>query len=1097
MNVRNRVGSQCLAVLLMITTAAVLAPSPSDAYLSVIREGPESRDLAQSGDQLGVTLVTGDFNNDGYDDLATAAPRKDNDLGPASEHGAVIVNYGSARGLTHTGAGWLTVGAVNDVSVRYGQGLAVGDFNHDGYDDLAVGLPLMNEVALTVLDAGEVWIHLGGATGLQSVPSMTLNQGNAGDAIEAGDQFGWSLASGDFDGDTFDDLAVGAPGEDSGSGAVSVFRGAAAGLTVAGSITRRPLQFGSTPEAGGGFGRALAAGNLYDTLHEDLAIGAPFRMVAGLSQAGMVFVVRGSATGLLTTGALIYDENLMSGQAGTGALFGFSLAIGRLRGNPPRTQLVVGEPLWDGIQADAGRVSIIDDFVPPYGAGSFAAVLPSTQGAENSEAGDEWGYAVAVGDWNLDGWDDLAIGMPYENIENQPTTGMTSLDAGRVVLYNGGTGFPGLGGFVALHARALNDTIVTSDRLGEALAFGRFDDTGRWNLAAGCPGKDYQDYRLGADIFDAGQVYIVAPWRQLANRPHRSSVALDCNGQIVFAQRPFQSVPPASITKAMTVLLAVEAIQSGAVDSNFVYDVPEWVANSNKVSGSQAGLLEGQQIRFVDLIKLAISVSAGDACYAIGDILTGGGHAWVDLENTIPGFSLMMNNRADQLGMNNTNFTNPSGRPLVNHFTSAYDFALLARASMANPLFRYFASTTVWADIPNWPVTTYGWLQDMQGLYSEIDGIKPGGNQLALKTGLWHATDDDSGRVVAAAFGIPAIKYGSPNDDSPGGTGADLIILAASECGPGFAPPPTTPPPPGPWSRHDRVPTGPGPTTCLQAFLEEPATGDAQIELYPRTLASTPAHAQVVVSRTSEVRLGAGAQVVLGFTGGVSHGGIRVGNAGTGSARLVFTPSQPAGPQTIVLGAGNFFLLPAVASLSGPYSLTIGNTSSTSSALLELEELGYAANAVVSLGSPAVFTLKRDPGIADEIVTVCVDGQDPTAGNDVLVLVRSGGATLAVDPDLAPVTGTPARLVLLPNPFRESCTLAFSLAQASPVSLHVYDLTGRRVRTLEPGAWRPPGEHRVSWDGRDDDGRRVRAGMYFVKLATNTEERLERTVYLR
>src|SRR4030095_7710111 len=139
---------------LAVASAIALAAAPTHAYLALIRQGQESADLAQAGDQFGTTLAAGDFNGDGYEDLASAAPEEDRGLGPPSEHGTGVISTGAARGIPHVDARLLTVGAVPDASVRYGQALAVGDFNHDGYDDLAGGLPLMEPMALTIAKRG-------------------------------------------------------------------------------------------------------------------------------------------------------------------------------------------------------------------------------------------------------------------------------------------------------------------------------------------------------------------------------------------------------------------------------------------------------------------------------------------------------------------------------------------------------------------------------------------------------------------------------------------------------------------------------------------------------------------------------------------------------------------------------------------------------------------------------------------------------------------------------------------------------------------------------------------------------------------------------
>jgi hypothetical protein len=108
------------------------------------------------------------------------------------------------------------------------------DFNNDGADDLAVGVPLDSVGAM--VGAGAVNVLYGSASGLTGTGGQLFSQ--VGGAVEAGDQFGFALAAGDFNHDTFADLAVGAPFEGVGgtveAGAVSVLPGSAGGLTAAG-----------------------------------------------------------------------------------------------------------------------------------------------------------------------------------------------------------------------------------------------------------------------------------------------------------------------------------------------------------------------------------------------------------------------------------------------------------------------------------------------------------------------------------------------------------------------------------------------------------------------------------------------------------------------------------------------------------------------------------------------------------------------------------------------------------------------------------------------------------------------------------------------
>ncbi len=122
-----------------LIAAALLSTVPS-AHLSIIRQGRESAGQQEAGDDFGRVLCSGDFNGDGYDDLATAAPYEDVPGLTGSNHGTVIISWGSELGLTHVGARVIAPGSWLDQSgPLFGRALACADFDSDGYDDLVVG----------------------------------------------------------------------------------------------------------------------------------------------------------------------------------------------------------------------------------------------------------------------------------------------------------------------------------------------------------------------------------------------------------------------------------------------------------------------------------------------------------------------------------------------------------------------------------------------------------------------------------------------------------------------------------------------------------------------------------------------------------------------------------------------------------------------------------------------------------------------------------------------------------------------------------------------------------------------------------------------
>jgi FG-GAP repeat len=219
-------------------------------------------------DSFGDTLAVGDFDRDGFADLAVGAPGED--VGAIVDAGAVNVLYGTPGGLTGAGSQLFTqdssgVGSVTERGDRFGDALAAGDFDHDGFADLAIGV--RGENAGTIVDAGAVNVLYGAAGGLTGVGSQIFTQNSPGipGVAERDDNVGYALAAGDFDSEGFADLAIGAPGEDVGTldrgGAVNILPGSAGGLTGVGSqlFTQDTPGVPDSVEFDDFFGNALAA----------------------------------------------------------------------------------------------------------------------------------------------------------------------------------------------------------------------------------------------------------------------------------------------------------------------------------------------------------------------------------------------------------------------------------------------------------------------------------------------------------------------------------------------------------------------------------------------------------------------------------------------------------------------------------------------------------------------------------------------------------------------------------------------------------------------------------------------------------------------
>ncbi len=449
----------------------------------------------QTGANMGVALATGDFDCDGLDDLAIGMPG--DSVSGHADAGDVLVLYSTELGPGTTGRDLLsqdTPGVLDaaEDGDRFGAALAAGDFDHDFCDDLAIGVPGESiEAPAFVSEAGAVNVLYGSVLGLTVANDAFFTQDTPGivGLAQTGDHFGTALLAADLDEDGIDDLVIGVPDEDiegtptiPNAGAVHVLAGAVGGLDGAASVLLAPggSVLNYVPGDFDRAGAALAAPDFGVNVPPHLAIGIPGRAGddANEPSAGMVALVADVLSGSPTASYIAEGLSGTPGEPEAFDEFGAALAAGDFDGDG-NEELAIGVPGEDleAVPAESAGVVIVADIF----FGNYQLWTQDDLPPEHSDPFDRFGAALAAGDFDADGFDDLAIGVPGESLGALTEAGVVH------VVRGSGSGLTTTGR--QLWLQTINPS-EEGDWFGAALAVGRFQGHSGVDLAIGVPRED-------------------------------------------------------------------------------------------------------------------------------------------------------------------------------------------------------------------------------------------------------------------------------------------------------------------------------------------------------------------------------------------------------------------------------------------------------------------------------------------------------------------------------------------------------------------------------------------------------------------------------
>jgi len=1016
----------------------------------------------QDDAKLGISVATaGDVNGDGYSDVIIGAWSYTNGQ---TDEGRAYVFHGTGAGLAGSPS-WTAES--NQAMAGFGGSVAcAGDVNGDGYSDVIVGA---SDYDNGESNEGRAYIYLGSTTGLATAPARTL-EGNQIDG-----NFGWSVATaGDVNGDNYSDVIVGASLYDNGQadeGRAFVYLGSSSGVASSAAWTREGQQDGAR------FGHAVgAAGDVNADGYSDVIVSAHWYN-NDLTDEGRAFVYHGSSTGLSLAASWIGEGDQ------TAAQYGSSVSTAGDVNGDGYADIMVGAWRYNNGQGDEGRAYVY--LGSAAGTADTAAwMMEPNQG--NAQAGNS--VAIA-GDVNGDGISDVIVGAHwYDNGQ---------VDEGRAFVYHGAT--VGLAEEAAWTAQGdqfgalfgsgvagVGD--VNGDGYGDIVVGAQYADNGEANEgraflylgsttgpaltpswtgeanqgsaqygirvagAGDVNGDGYADVIVGANLYDNGQEDEGRAWLYLGSASGLSpTAAWTAEGNQVFARLGF--VAPAGDVNGdgyADVIVGAYSYTNGQESEGraYVYMGMPTGLNANP-SWTGEGNVE--------------AASYGSAIGTAGDV---NGDGYSDI---IVGAKHLLDGLKQ-------------GRVWVHYGSATGVSATAAWVSMGG---KYFGASVGTAGDVNGDgysdiivgAEGYSNGQAYEGQVSVFHGSAAG---LAL-TPAWTV----EGNVTNAFFGHNAATAGDVNGDGY----SDVIIGTYS---------------------YDHDPA----VTPMQVFVYHGTVGGLEpTAAWARQMDQFDTNDWTyAVSSAGDVNGDGYGDVIFGISrydgDQVSEGGAWVHLGNDGISRQTFPRQQRTDSTTPIATLGRsdsetqFRIRAIMLSYFGRTRIQMESEAKPRGTLFN--GLNTVQGTFTDIGSDGIINFNRlVSGLTPNTlyhwrVRARYDlTKTPFQRNGPWIQVpahgwneadlRTGGAVSAVTENEAPPP--PALLEAAePNPFAQGTKIAWTLPHTGPVRLAIYDVSGRVRKVLVDDAL-PVGRQTVDWDGRDEGGRRLSAGVYFAALTF--EGRLE------